>query len=351
MHHHDHFWWRFFPKKELTRIYISTAMRFFATSLISLFIPIYLHLELGYSIHQSLYFYMFYAIIYAIICPIAAKFSHRFGVKHSVLLSIPIYLLFVLTLHLLPNYSIPLYLIAGLAGASQAFYWMGMHFIFHHASDRKHRGEEFGKRAALSISATLLGPLVGGFTIKYFGFELVFMLTGILLFVSAFFLFMSKEEHPKFHFSLRSLVDKRHWQNSLFFISRGSHVMTSGVIWPLFVFFILKDYASLGVVGSITAGISAILIFIVGKFSDHKNKHTLIRYFAGFESLAWFLRSMVSTVGQVFGITIFGGITYGLVEGPMGALEYDKATSKVEQYFVTREIYLCLGRVLVLLFV
>jgi hypothetical protein len=129
-------------------------------------------------------------------------------------------------------------------------------------------------------------------------------------------------------------------------------VVANGIIWPLFIFFILKDYLLLGSIGSIYAGVSAILIWIMGRFSDHQSKRKIIRWTIGFESLSWFLRAFVNTITQVFGVTVFGAITYGAVESPMGALAYNKAEGKdIASYFVSREVFICLGRVLLLSFV
>ncbi|MBT4804979.1 MFS transporter [Candidatus Woesearchaeota archaeon] len=352
MHHHnEHLLWKFFPHKELTQVYISSAIRNFAISLISLFVPLYLYKELGFPIEQVLYFFMFYAVTFAILTPLAAKFSARYGLKHSVLFSVPLYLLFVISLYFLPYYQIPLMIIAGLLGASQAFYWMGMHLVFTRVSDHKHRGEEIGKRISISILGAMFGPLIGGFLIKFVGFKPVFILTSSLLFFSAFFLFLSKEDHVSYHFSIRSLIDKRQWRNDLFFTARGIHVIAAGVIWPMFIFLILDDYFSLGLVGFLLSGISAILVFLMGKYSDHHGKRKIVRWVVGFESLSWFLRALVTTVGHVFGATILGAFTYGVIEAPLGAMEYDKAKEKIANYFVNREIFLCIGRILMLIFV
>ena len=351
MHHHNEHFWVHFPHKELTQIYISSAIRNFALSLISLFVPLYLFKELGYPLEQVMYFFIFYAAIFAVLTPMAAKFSARFGLKHSVLISVPLYLLFVLLLYFLPTYSIPLFIIAGLLGASQAFYWMGMHIVFKHASDHKHRGEEVGKRKGISVLAAMFGPLLGGFLIKFVGFKFVFILASILLFSSAFFLFLSKEDHVRYHFSVRSLVDKRQWRNALFFTARGTHVIAAGVIWPLFIFTILNDYFTLGLIGFLISIVSALLIMFIGKYSDRIEKRKIVRWIAGFESLSWFLKAAVTTVGHVFGATIFGAFTYGVVEAPLGAMEYDKVKGGAASYFVNREIFICLGRILMLVFV
>jgi len=226
-----------------------------------------------------------------------------------------------------------------------------MHLVFHHASDKKHRGEEVGKRAAVSIAAALFGPLIGGLMIKLVGFNVVFALAGLVLFSSAFFLFLSKEDHVKYHFSIRSLIDRKHWQNSLYFVSRGMWAIAAGVVWPLFIFFILNDYLFLGIVGSVMSGISAILVWIIGKYSDHVDKRKIVRWIVGFESLSWFFRAAVITVTHVFGATIFGALTYGIIQAPLGALEYDKAKKNVTEYFVSREVFICLGRILILTFI
>lgn len=351
MHHEHHFWWRFFPHKELTQVYVSIALRSFALSLISLFVPLYLYREIGLGLEQTLYFFIFYAVVLAASSPLAAKFAARFGLKHSVLISVPFYLAFILLLYLLPEIKTPTYIISGLMGISIAFYWMGMHLVFHHASDHKHRGEEVGKRASFSILASMIGPLLGGFLIKFVGFKILFILASLILFLSALFLFLSKEDYVKYHFSIRSLLDKRHWQNSLFFTAKGVRAVAAGVIWPLFIFAILNDYLTLGLVGFLLSGLSAVVVLVVGRYSDHISKRKIIRWIAGFESLSWFLRALVTTVAHVFGVTILGALTFGIMRAPVGALEYNKAHQHAAAYFVSREVFICLGRVLLLTFV
>jgi MFS family permease len=353
MDHHNHdFWWRYFPHKELTQMYFSAAMRSFAISLIALFVPLYLYIERGFSLNQTLQFFIFYAVMFAATTPLAAKFCSKYGLKHSILLSVPLYITFILLLYLLPVINTPLPIIASFLAFSLSFYWMGMHMAFYHISDHKHRGEEVGKRTSVSIIANMFGPLIGGFLIKFVGFKIVFVLASLVLLGAALFLFLSKEDYVKYHFSLRTLFDRKHWEYPLVFIARGMRAISAGILWPLFIFAILNDYLTLGFVGFILSALSALLVWIIGKFSDHQSKRKIIQWVAGFESLSWFLRAFVASVGQVIGISIFGGITYGAMESPLGALEYDNANkNNVAAYFVGREIYICLGRILILSFV
>src|SRR3989344_7406700 len=188
------FWWRFFPKKELTQVYFSAALRSFSISLLAIFVPLYLSQSRGFSLNQTLLFFVFYSVIFAVCTPLAASFASRFGLKHSILLAGPLYLLFIASLYFLPATPLLLLAASSFMGASQAFYWMGMHLVFYHVSHPKHRGEEVGIRAGATVIASIFGPLLGGFTIAFFGFKVLFMMTVLLLLGSALFLFLSKEQ-------------------------------------------------------------------------------------------------------------------------------------------------------------
>jgi len=150
----NHDWWKFLPDGELTQIYIAAAIRSFAITLLGLFVPLYLYNEIGFSLQQVLGFYIFFSVILAISSPIAMKFASRHGLKHTILLSVPLYLIFIILLYLLQWFPVPLVIISFFLGLSIAFYWMGLHLVFHKASDKKHRGEEVGKREGYSILVT-----------------------------------------------------------------------------------------------------------------------------------------------------------------------------------------------------
>lgn len=348
MVNHHQFWWRFFPKQELTQIYFSVALRSFAISLISIFIPLYLFQEKNLSFEQTLMFFIFYSVVFAVTMPLAAKFASRFGVKHSIIVGVPLYILFVALLHFFSSAVFQLLITSAVLGASQAFYWMGMHLAFFHASHRKHRGEEVGKRAGVTVLSTMLGPFIGGVLITFAGFKMVFALTVFLLLGSALLLLLNGDGYVPYHFSMKTVFDTKYWKDSLFFVSRGSHVIVQGVVWPLFIFFILKSYFSMGIIGSLMSLSSAILFWSVGRYSDHADKRKIMRWSSVVESGMWVLMALVKTIPQVFAVTVASSLVHAVRESPTGALEYDKAKGQVAAYFVNREIFICLGRILAL---
>lgn len=344
-------WRGLLPRQELTQVYLAMAIRSFAVSLTSLFVPLYLYKELGYTLQQTLLFFVFYSLIFAICTPVAAKFCARYGVKHGVLLSVPFYVGYIILLQLLPVMKTPLILISTLLGISLALYWMGMNLVFQCVTDHKHRGEQVGKQMGVSILATMAGPVMGGLIIESLGFTFLFVIATFFLIIGAGILFLSKDKHIPYHFSVRRLFDKKHWGDSIYFVSKGTRVMAEGVVWPLMVFTIVGNYVSLGLMGTVFSLVSAVLVWVVGKYSDHKDKRMIVWWSCGFESLTWFLRALVSSVSGVFGISILAGVTEGVKNAPLGALECDKARGEIAHYYVVREIYICLGRMLLLMIV
>jgi len=348
MVNHHPFWWRFFPKKELNQIYFSVALRSFAISLISIFIPLYLFREKNLSFEQTLLFFIFYSVVFAVTMPVAAKFASRFGIKHSIMVGVPLYISFVAMLHFFSSAALQLLITSSVLGASQAFYWTGMHLAFFHASHRKHRGEEVGIRAGVTVLSTLAGPFIGGLFITFVGFKVVFGLTAFLLLASALILLLNGDGYEPYHFSVRAVFDKKYWKDSLFFVSRGIQVIVAGVIWPLFIFLILNSYLTMGIVGSMMSLSSAVLFWRVGRYSDHSDKRKIMRWSSVASSGVWVLMGLVKTVPQVFAITIVSSLVNAIRESPTGALEYDKAKGQVAAYFVNREVFICLGRILAL---
>ncbi|MBR9683131.1 MFS transporter, partial [Candidatus Woesearchaeota archaeon] len=222
-------------------------------------------------------------------------------------------------------------------------------------SDGHRRGEEVGKRRAIGLAAGLAGPLVGGILIDTIGFSFVFVLASVLLFFSVIFLFFSKEVHEPFHFSIKAGARKETLRDGVVFIGRGMQTISVGVLWPMFIFAILKTYTNLGILGSAIGAVTSIMVLLVGRASDKVGKRKVIRVGVGLTSVTWFIRHLVINVSQVFGVSIFAGLAQILVGVPFNALEYDKAEQRkrghLAEFFVWREMFICVGRVLVLLVV
>src|SRR3989344_3524647 len=135
MHHNEHFF-SFFKNREMNEMYLSISLRAFAVSMIGVFIPIYFY-QRGYSFEAIFAFYALQSLFHLLASIPVAKVSSKFGIKHSMLFSIPILILFVFLLYSSNTFGIPIPVLSFFAGLSTAMFWVPYHIDFAKFSDRK----------------------------------------------------------------------------------------------------------------------------------------------------------------------------------------------------------------------
>ena len=339
----------FFKHRELNELYISVAIKSFALSMISLFIPIFL-LNLGYSLTNVLIYYAILNATHAFFVIPAAKISSTYGFKHAIFYSIPILIIFYLGLYTLEQFHWSIYLLAIIFGINNALYWIGYHVDFSIFSDKKKRGKEVGMAKIITSVFHVLGPIIGGLILTFLSFQALFVVVSILLVASTVPLFFSKDIHRPVPISIKAIFKGQKIKDALVFIGHGIESGVSSVIWPIFIFFtILNNFALLGIVSSLSLLLSLLFIFIISRFSDVRRK-LVLKIGAILNTIIWGVRFFVNTTFQVFIVNSFYGISQTLVSIPFDALSYDKANkSNIVKFIMFREIIIQTGRVILFL--
>lgn len=347
--HRPHCDLHFLKNRELNELYISVAIKSFALSMISIFIPIFL-LKLNYSLTDVFIFYAILNATHALFVIPAAKISSKYGFKHSIFYSVPILIIFYLGLYTLEQFHWPIYLLAIIFGINNALYWVGYHVDFSIFSDRKERGEEIGIAKIVTSVFHVLGPIIGGLILTFIGFQSLFATVSILLLASTIPLFFSKDGHEPIPFSFKEIFKGQKIKNTLTFIGHGIESGVSSVIWPIFIFFtILNNFITLGLISSLSLLFSLFFVFIVSKFSD-THRRLVLKIGAVMNAVIWGVRFFVKTTLQVFVVDSFYGISQTLISIPFDALSYDKANkSNVVKFIMFREMMVQTGRVILFL--
>ncbi|MBU1975918.1 MAG: MFS transporter [Nanoarchaeota archaeon] len=332
--------------KQLGEMYMSIAIRSLARSMIHIFIPIYL-LNIGYSLFTVLFFYALMNFCHAAFVLASGKVASRFGFKHTILLSLPFSMLFYFMLYTLPQFNWSLGLIAVIFGFQNSLYWTAYHLNLVKFSDKKMRGSEVGFARVISQIVQVAGPFLGGLLLTVAGFKPLFLYVAALFFASAIPLFMSKEVHDPIHFRVHKLLKGQSVKDGITYIGCGIETGMQMVVWPVFIYFtVLKNFATLGFVSSLTILFSIIASLVVGRYTD-VNRRILLRIGSVLNAVVWIFRTIVKTTLQVFMIDSVAGIVQTMIHVPFNAISYDKADRLgLIKAIVFREITIQVGRVI-----
>ncbi|MDO9399462.1 MAG: MFS transporter [bacterium] len=349
---------KFFPsflKREIAELYISVAIKTFALSMISIFEPLYLY-ELGFSISQILFYFALTYILYFFVVPLGGKIINRFGFEHSNLFSIPFCILYFLTLYFISFNSFLIFLAPIFSVIYKMLYWPSYHADFAKYGVEKERGKEVGILDSISQLFGAIGPLIGGLIIVFFGFNVLFIVVSCVLLASAIPLFTTKEKfisQEKFYYKkcFERLFSQRNRKCMWKFMGIGEE-MISFVVWPIFIFLIIKNYSIIGGLISLSILISIFVTSYMGYSFDNGNGKKMLRKNLILFFILWLVRGFINTTAGIFLLELFNKITYAGVRIPLMAHTYKKANEYgTLKYAIFFEQSLIIGKIFIALIV
>ncbi len=331
----------------MTEIYIAMALRTFAFSVIGLFIPIFLY-KIGYSIHEIiLYLIVVYSLVFFFFF-LGVRLCNKIGIKHTVLISLPLAVAAFVSLNFLNHGSGLLFFIAAADAAHRGLFWAAMHLDFTSASDAKNQGIQVGLFHSISTMLAVIGPFIGGLMAVKLGFGTTFIIVSIILMCSAVPLFFTKDKKTHMQYSFKDLVNRKHVKNDLAYLGTGFRFISGGIFWPLFIFIGGLKIITIGSIYTVVHIARAITTILVGKACDKHNKGIFVRIGAFIHGTSIMVRGFVSGIAGVGIVTIWGGIGNPILDVPFEAEVYGQSKKNQGLEILIREFYLFIGRVLFL---
>ncbi|MFC1728041.1 MFS transporter [Nanoarchaeota archaeon] len=339
-----------FLKDKMNEIYVVHSMDAFVMALFGIFVPIYL-LKLGFSLPQVIGFFLLHVIIAPIFSFISGFISNRIGLKHTMLLRFPFIFGYLLMLYSLDTIAIPLSLIVIVGSFGTSLYWMPMLSLFARHASKKHMGRDFGVLSSVVLVAHAIAPFIGGVIATFFGFNSLFIVAMVLLALSVIPLFYTPEIKAHVKFKIEDGLKIYKENIKLFTGLAFNHVrgMCELVIWPIFVYLVLKNVMSVGIVGFLLGITMAVLTLVVGRLSDNHSKRRFIRAGAFFAIIFWILRYYISSATSVYLITILIAFATIFVSTPFASILYKRAKKyNIDEFIILREIPISIARALIL---
>jgi MFS family permease len=303
-----HFW-RQVGFDELSELYIGMMFRGMAIGMSGLFVPLFL-IGLHYSVTSILMVMAWYFTSRLGVFDLLAGYMvARIGPKHGMFIGHIMLIASTALFLTLPHYSWPLWLLGGLWGGAQSFFFISFNVDFSKVKHPRHSGKEFGYITIMEKIGAVFGPLVGGVVATVFDPGYIFLLAIGLLLGGLLPLFRTAEPvRVKQRLDFRHFTIDGHGRDFLAAAGLGVENYVSLYLWPLFLgLFVLVGstaYAKLGVLSSVSFAVSILAARVIGRLIDARKGRLLLRSGALANALLHLFRPFVSTFPIAFGVNL-----------------------------------------------
>jgi MFS family permease len=345
--------------QQVRELYSSTLILNFAISAVTIFEPVFLYLlfidkyGLSKTLQLIMLFYLGVYVIYFFIMPLGAKFARRFGYEHSIAFSTIFTALFYLSLFGASNDIRLLFVSIVMYAVWKTLYWPAYHSDFAHFSADGEQGRQISNLLALESGVFILGPLVGGLILEYYGFNSLFMLASVLMILSNIPMLLTKERFEPADFSYfdsyRRLFSKKRRRKLFSFLGFGEELIAL-TIWPIFIYLTVNDFLGLGVITSASIFITTIIFLYIGRATDKGNSKVVMKYGTMFYFFGWLLRILSRSIFGVFLLDSYSRVAKQSIAIPITAITYRKAQdTSVMKTILFFEMALVLGKILTMI--
>jgi hypothetical protein len=179
----------------------------------------------------------------------------------------------------------------------------------------------------------------------------VFLISSILLILASYILFFSKEINVRVELNLLDSFDFKNLRKNLVHIIQGSSYVVSGFVWPLLLFFLNIKILSIGAFYLFSNLAQALVCYLSGSLADKKEKHRFITGLGTTGQGLSFIFRAVTTYSYAMAIfQTMGGLFGGLLKVSLDSWFYKHSHEKIGSAIMSRELYMHLGRMMMILF-
>lgn len=334
-------------------------IQFAANGLLVMFLPIFLLIKLNYNIEYVFLYYIIGYLSYALLLPIGAQFLNKIGLKLALRISI-IFDIMVYICFFMVDKNPVLFLVLSLIAIlfSRLLFWVPFNTDFAKFTNNEDRGKGVSLMWASRSFLSVVMPVIAGFLIVKFGFNLIFIITIIFYLLSSIPFSRLPRTKEKFSWGVLETFKKYFAKENrrLVFanMANGAENVVGIIIWPIFIWQLLDgDYLEVGILSALIVLFVVVLQLFIGKYTDLFNKRKMLRWGTAFYALGWFVKIFVLSAFQVFIIGAYHGFAKIFKDTPFDTLNYEIMADHghlVDEYTVLKEMAIQFGRTLMLIF-
>jgi len=341
-------------KHNLRLIYTNHFIQNLALSIYDIFIPIYL-LDLGYNIQDIIIFFIASTLNICIFSFITIYLTKFISLPKIIIFRFPFLFVFLGLILLLKNISTPLIIIGIFHGAAIALYYIPLNILLSQNINKNEMGSSLGKFIAISKIIRIFAPFLSSIIITFYSFKVLFIIVLMFLIIAFIPILKLKSTNNSYQLKKQSIKKTSRKNYKLLFnesIKTMGVYIVEGIVWPIFIYINLINIISIGFIASLISLSSAIFAIFIGKLSNKIQQKNLIKIGVILMSFTWVLKYFFQNEIFFYLLSILSGFLIILINIPFDSLILKRSQKEdLANFFITREIYLCVGRLTMLIIV
>lgn len=340
-----------FLHNKYNELVIADTFRLLALSMISLFVPIFLLSKAGFTLEEVIYMEIGIFIASVFFHYYVLRVLGYWGVKRSLIFSYILNILLYISLFYsamlikdLGRMSF-LFIIGYLNMMSAVLYWSAHHVYFLKTTDSADGGRKLGISRSIPAFIGVVAPFVGSVLIEGYSFRLTFLFSACLMMIASGVLFFSNDIQAKGELNWLRVVDIRRMRKNIIFFLQGVSHLATGLVWPLFLFYMQVHLISMGLLYLFSNTFYALVSYLGGKQSDTRNAKRVGRVGAIGHGASIIFRALSSTIVFMTTFQTMGGIFGGLLHVVLDSRFFKHSHADFMNAVMNRELYMYLGRI------
>jgi len=341
--------------REINEFYWASAIKNFGINLVSLFGPIFIYQFFDNSLIWAILFYALQYGAYALVVPWSARLLGRVGLKKMMAMGNPFLGVYLIMLALAAGGGLIFIVIAFIAKVIYlSIFWPARHTDFARFSSEKKQARQVGVVNIIIAIIKTIAPVLGALIIVYLGFNSLFIISALIVFTASVPLFFSPEVYESFTLtwrqSMRRVFLPERRRVAAGFAFQGAEYLIGMIVFPIFIFEVIKDIGTIGWVTSLSLILALIFTYLVGWLSDRKGNRRMISYTSIIHAFSWLITIFIGTPIQYLVISSFYRLAEIANHLPLSSYFFKRAHRQghdIVEYVVFHEVVHGLSRMFI----
>jgi hypothetical protein len=231
-------------------------------------------------------------------------------------------------------------------------YWSAHHLYFIETTERFEEGRKLGFLTSIPVLFSIMSPFIGSYIITNFGYDKLFLMSGMLIIIGTTALFRTKEINiGKSRLDVKKIINKKDIKRNLIFITQGISTASTSFLWPIALYLLSISIMSIGGLYLVANAVHSLFIYISGTRIDLGKGKQLGRIGAIGQGLSIILRSISDTIAYLTAFTSMGGAFGGVLNLTLDSNFFRKSHDNAVNAVMNREFYMHIGRISIVLLV